>query len=285
MPHDSTRAYDQLLKTLADDGVIGADASIIGEHRGSTEAAVVQVEDGGRQLAVKFESPEVVANVSAFLRSYEHVDLFPNLLYTAPDDSFLVYPFVGGGPFEDDQLGEGVVAALIGQVLNRSVGAARSDWGTRGAPSTSLRHHLQTEIDVRAGIVGAVLGATQTDRMRTTVDRLFSNFSGRPFLLHGDLGVHNFVVENGDVVGIIDPLVVHSLPILELLFLICSKPHHFGVEGVVRLCGTLDESSGFGDADLIDLYRLSLYNRVANCAWHHPDDLPAYVRLYAELDA
>jgi len=101
----------------------------------------------------------------------------------------------------------------------------------------------------------------------------------RQALLHGDCGVHNFVFDRQQFVGVIDPYPVVGEPIFDLIYAYCSSPDQLDAE---TISAALDRCNPalLGVYDLNAEVLIGLYSRIATCLIHHPADLDEYMAAW-----
>jgi len=53
-----------------------------------------------------------------------------------------------------------------------------------------------------------------------------------PFLLHGDCGVHNFIFNDNQLSGVIDPSPITGDPLYDFIYAFCSSPDELSKETI-----------------------------------------------------
>ena len=271
---------DKIIKELRENKIVGESAYVANEHKGSTESVILEIRDEHKKIAVKVEKPFVTEKVTAFLLTYKNIDLFPNLLFTSKDKTFFAYDFLENELFHAKKLYSKTVLKIIDKIINKYIPSKESFWGNFEWPKKTLCDFLQEEISWRKSDLDKILGEKEFNKINKLILIKFSKFTQAAYLVHGDLGVHNIIVKDYKISGVIDPFVSNSLPVLELFYLICSKPHSFSRQDINDFFQKLINKSGIKESDLPDLYRIGLYIRIGTCFKYHPEDLPQYLKIY-----
>ncbi len=95
-------------------------------------------------------------------------------------------------------------------------------------------------------------------------------------LLHGDFGTHNFVKENGKLIGVIDPMPIIGDPLYDLLFAIVSNKDilkNITLEKIYSLANEPKEK-------INAMLTIVLYSRIARCIKYQPQDIDTYLNYW-----
>ena len=98
-------------------------------------------------------------------------------------------------------------------------------------------------------------------------------------LLHGDFGTHNFIQDNGKLVGVIDPMPVIGDYLYDLLFAIVSNVNILSSVTLEDLYTLVNEPS----EKIKAMLTIVLYCRISRCLKYHPDDLDTYMNFWNNL--
>lgn len=95
------------------------------------------------------------------------------------------------------------------------------------------------------------------------------------YKLHGDLGLHNLVV-NDLGMKFIDPEPITGPREIDIIQLYLSNPK------IIALCTKLELFAmlSIGFEDFLQLYEQLFVERMVRCSFHHPGDLPFYQKLH-----
>src|SRR5699024_4426790 len=95
-------------------------------------------------------------------------------------------------------------------------------WGWADQPSASWQSFLLDEVNEANQIIKSRLDYNNYNLVLNLVSKI-DNDRNR-FLLHGDCGVHNFIFNNKQLTGVIDPTPVIGEPLYDLIYAFCSSP-------------------------------------------------------------
>ena len=265
-------------------GIVSRHARVAGRLQGTTDSRIFVIADEDRIYVYKAEAGDLIGRASGFLRLYEDLPLFPPLIYTSPDNRYYLYGHIEGAIQTARAPTRCDMTFVVRTVLNAYRPSRSKGWGDPFFGLTDTLH--QSVLDVvndEKTINDSILGEEEQRRIVHVAGKLFGEREFVPYVCHGDLGAHNMIYRDGKLVGIIDPEGINSIPVLDLMYLICSKPHHDDFSTVLALFDELDECSGFTRDDVKDIYRVTLYNRIAASTRYHPGDTAAYVEAYTSL--
>ncbi len=229
------------------------------------------------QYVIKLNESDVIREEAYFLQFYKKDELFPKLLYKEPLNRYIVYSFLEGTT--SCKLGHkrSVLSKLVKEVINKYEVATEVDgWGWKESPVQSWNEFLTTNVMEAHENVRRYI----SEEEYRTVFKLANSPSrgtgiNQPFLLHGDLGFHNFIFQGNKLHGVIDPLPVLGDPIYDLIYAFCSTPEDLTKETIdyaMKQCVFYKK-----DRDLYEEIVIGLYLRIDTCLRHHPKDLEDYL--------
>lgn len=232
------------------------------------------------QYVIKLNESEVIREEAYFLQFYKKDELFPKLLYKEPLNRYIVYSFLEGTT--SCKLGHkrSVLSKLVKEVINKYEVATEVDgWGWKESPVQSWNEFLTTNVMEAHENVRRYI----SEEEYRTVFKLANSPSrgtgiNQPFLLHGDLGFHNFIFQGNKLHGVIDPLPVLGDPIYDLIYAFCSTPEDLTKETIdyaMKQCVFYKK-----DRDLYEEIVIGLYLRIDTCLRHHPKDLEDYLAAW-----
>ncbi|MEC3317400.1 aminoglycoside phosphotransferase family protein [Bacillus thuringiensis] len=238
---------------------------------GGTTSTVYLLDE---QYVVKLNESDVIHEEAYFLQFYKKDELFPKLLYKEPLNRYIVYSFLEGTT--SCKLGHkrSVLCKLVKEVINKYEVATEVDgWGWKENLLQSWSEFLTTNVIEAHENVRRYI----SEEEYRTVLNLANRDAGinQPFLLHGDLGFHNFIFKENKLHGVIDPLPVLGDPIYDLIYAFCSTPENLTKETInyaMKQCVFHKK-----DCDLYEEIVIGLYLRIDTCLRHHPKDLEDYL--------
>lgn len=172
---------------------------------------------------------------------------------------------------------------LVKEVINnyKQLSDKANSWGWVDDASSTWREFLLERVQQSTIIIESQL----PEEDHILVQKILENKNRyeqwkHPYLLHGDCGVHNFVVNNGRLVGVIDPAPVWGIPLYDFIYAFCSSPEDLTVEvfhtAVSKLKMNEDLTNEFLNQEVI----IGLYIRLGNCIKHHPHHFKQYLHAW-----
>ncbi len=212
-----------------------------------------------------------------FFLFYEGNTLFSKLLYNEPFHKYIVYSFLEGSTSCEQGDKRSTLRTLVKEVINKYERVSDVDgWGWKENPVQSWNEFLTTNVMETHENVKRYI----SEEEYRTVLKLANRDAGveQPFLLHGDLGFHNFIFQENKLHGVIDPLPVLGDPIYDLIYAFCSTPEDLTketIDYVMKQCVFHKK-----DRDLYEEIVIGLYLRIDTCLRHHPKDLEGYLAAW-----
>jgi len=271
------------MKELWGRGLLGPDCEAFPNTNGTTDGRIyILSENNVKRYVLKLDHPQEIALAEQFLHRYREVLLLPDLLYTHPDKTYMVYTFIPGTTHYDRGLKINWLARLVTGMLNHyTVVEQGSSWGRIDIPHPSWKQFNEQSIREARMNVSSLLSEADYELVQSLVYRLWQDERGmKRYLLHGDTGVHNFVFDRGELQAIIDPSPIEGPVSYDFLYAFCSSPDDLNIE-------TLLAGYEFLKNESMDLMRLTqevlvqLYCRIGICLRHHPHDLAGYLQAWS----
>ncbi len=262
---------------LVKEKVISHDPNSIKVLNGGTTSTVYLLDE---EYVVKLNEAEVIREEANFLSFYEGNTLFSKLLYNEPFHKYIVYSFLEGSTSWEQGDKRSTLRTLVKEVINKYERVSDVDvWGWKENPVQSWNEFLTTNVMEAHENVKRYISE---EEYRTVLKLANSPNRGtgveQPFLLHGDLGFHNFIFQENKLHGVIDPLPVLGDPIYDLIYAFCSTPEDLTketIDYVMKQCVFHKK-----DRDLYEEIVIGLYLRIDTCLRHHPKDLEGYLAAW-----
>ncbi|MGE7883626.1 aminoglycoside phosphotransferase family protein [Bacillus sp. NPDC094077] len=247
--------------------------NIKGLNGGTT--STVYLLDG--QYVVKLNESEVIREEAYFLQFYKRNESFPMLLYKDPLNRYIVYSFLEGTTSYKPSHKRSILRKLVKEVINKyEIVPKASGWGWKGSQVQSWTEFLTANVREAHGNIRPYIS---DEEYRLVLKLANSPNRGtvinQPFLLHGDLGFHNFIFRENKLYGVIDPLPVVGDPIYDFIYAFCSTPEDLTKEAIdyaMKQCVFHKK-----ERDLYEEIVIGLYLRIDTCLRHHPKDLEDYL--------
>ena len=206
---------------------------------------------------------------------HNNLDMFQKILYVDPKYEFVVYEFINGETMKHVDDVDDTLKKLIDITKTYSI-YDKNSFGYLNEEVSSWSRFLKDEITYSS------FNLKQYIPSRKVVNKCIDVLENYPFdkkLLHGDFGTHNFIQENGKLVGVIDPMPVIGDSLYDLLFAVVSNVDLLSSISLDKLHLLIDEPDEKIDA----LLAIVLYCRVSRCLKYHPHDLDSYLSFWNKL--
>ncbi|MFD0616625.1 aminoglycoside phosphotransferase family protein [Paenibacillus sp. GCM10027629] len=270
---------EEIMLELREQGVIAPHINTWKALSGGTVSTVYAlISDGVPMLVVKINDPKTVQFESSYLRAHKGNPLFARVVYIDADYRYFVYTYQPGETeYPRDRKAE-TLQTLVREVINRSIPMVdSSDFGYADEPSASWKEFLMLRyqwahetIDTRLSSADHKLAQ---QLIHSTQDQALQ------YLLHGDCGVHNFLFQQGQLTGVIDPIPTIGEPLYDLIYAFCSSPDQLDADTIQLAVERMDPMFTHG-RDLKSEVIIGLYFRIATCILHHPQDFEVYIEAW-----
>lgn len=236
----------------------------------------------GMPVVVKKNEAKVTKSEAEFLSVYPSISLLPRLVAVDPEYRFMVYTYIPGST--DNSSGgnkKELLQALVTGLINQyQLIYSGKGWGRQDAPVRSWQQFLMEEIKASEKVLNhylkkknlSITSPSTRGQKQKTPDSV-------PYLIHGDCGVHNFILREKRLAGVIDPMPVLGWPHYDLIYAFFSTPHELTKE----MLDAAFEGFTLPLPDRQQLYKevqIGLYQRLAICVKHHPEDFHVYLQAW-----
>ncbi|TCN20521.1 aminoglycoside phosphotransferase family protein [Mesobacillus foraminis] len=246
---------------------------------GGTVSQLYLLNSDGIKYVVKINTPEVIQSEAAFLHYYKETTLLPKLLFMEPSYKYIVYSFINGSTDYGRKNKKEILKALVQGLLNHYkpipdvVG-----WGWADQPADSWENFLINEILEAKKWIDSRLGRDDHDFVITLVKKI--RLEIKPYLIHGDCGVHNFIFHEQQLCGVIDPAPVIGEPLYDLIYAFCSSPDDLTKETFDYAVSHLMIEGEKEKSFLYEKVVIGLYLRLGTCIKHHSSDFGEYLKAW-----
>ncbi|HFJ9452957.1 aminoglycoside phosphotransferase [Bacillus anthracis] len=238
---------------------------------GGTTSTVYLLDE---KYVVKLNEPDVIREEADFLSFYKGNTSFSKLLYKEHLHTYIVYSFLEGSTSYEQGYKRSMLCVLVKEVINKYKIVPEADgWGWKESPVQSWNEFLTTNVVEAHKNIRPYISEEEYRKVLKLANR--DAGINQPFLLHGDLGFHNFIFQGNMLHGVIDPLPVLGDPIYDLIYAFCSTPEDVTKETIdyaMKQCVFHKK-----DRDLYEEIVIGLYLRIDTCLRHHPKDLEDYL--------
>lgn len=201
--------------------------------------------------------------------------LLQKIVYIDPEYEFVVYNFINGETMKHVDDIDDTINKIISIVSTYS-NYTNEGFGYLDEKVISWSQFLKEETTHNnSNLIQFIPDETILNKCIETLEKY-------PFdkkLLHGDFGTHNFIKENGKLVGVIDPMPVIGDSLYDLLFAIVSNVDILAKITLSKLYALINEPKEKINAMLT----IVLYSRMRRCLKYHPQDINIYIDFWNTL--
>ena len=204
-----------------------------------------------------------------------NIDMFQKIIYVDPKYEFVVYKFIPGDTMKQIDDIQDTIQKII-NITNSYNTCTLDGFGYLNEETSSWSRFLKDEITYSS------LNLKKYIPNKKVVNKCIEILENYPFdkkLLHGDFGTHNFIQENGKLVGVIDPMPVIGDYLYDLLFAIVSNVNLLSSVTLNDLYSLVNEPQEKINAMLT----IVLYCRISRCLKYHPQDIDTYMAFWNKL--
>lgn len=277
-------AVNQNLRAFIDMGIIPNNNYNINEIlSGTTDGKVyVILEDKSPLYTLKHDHPNGIEMVERFFNTYAHINLFPKVHYVDPEKHFFLYDYIEGHTHVNRGLKSVWMKRLVQDLFNHYEKVdVHLPWGRLGGePRQQWVDFNMKRLEYARENIGDLLPYEDYVSMKGIVERLAVYESKEEkYYLHGDTGVHNFVFQQNQLVGVIDPSPMVGPILYDFTYAFCSSPDDLSIETLLSSF-TLLENVQIPISRLIEEVIFQLYTRIGICKKVHPHDLEEYLSAW-----
>lgn len=273
---------DDIILHLRTQGILHSDPIEVHEKKGTTEGRVyLLTENEETKYVLKLDHSQEIMLAVNFLSTYGHTALMPRLLYSDKANTFIVYNFIPGTTHYNRGPKINWMTLLVKELLNHYEALqGPSQWGRVDSPCRTWREFNRRSLAFAREMVGESLPLEDHDQLTRLFEYHLQDESlYKPYLLHGDTGVHNFVFDEHAIAGVIDPSPMYGPVLYDFTYAFCSSPDDLNLETLLEAFAALI-TEPIEQEILINEVVFQLYCRIAICKQHHPDDLAAYLEAW-----
>jgi fructosamine-3-kinase len=266
---------------LVNCGIIGINHSKPIEYEklnGGTVSELYLLHHSDTKFVVKLNEPSIIESEANFLHSYKESNLLPKLLFVEESFKYIVYSFIEGSTNYVKNNKTEMLKALVQGLLNHYKSAPNIGWGWLDQPAPSWQSFLMNNFMEANKIIDSRLAMDDHNLVLNLCQKISTN--RKPYLLHGDCGVHNFIFNDGQLIGVIDPTPVIGDPLYDLIYAFCSSPDDLTTESINSAVKQLRFNNGNNHPFMYSEVMIGLYFRISACIKHHPQDFNEYLKWW-----
>lgn len=269
----------KIINQLMDDNVLHSKPTYYEQLHGGTVSELYLLHLGNIKYVVKKNEPKVIKSEANFLNYYRETDLLPKLLFVEQSYSYIIYSFIDGTTNYVKGNKKEFLKVLVQGLLNNYQSVPGSNgWGWADQPSVSWQSFILNEINEANKFLHSRLDNSSYNLVLNLVNK--NSKSKKPYLLHGDCGVHNFIFNNRQLIGVIDPTPVIGEPLYDLIYAFCSSTDELTKATIDSAVSLLKFKREINNSFLYEEVLIGLYLRLATSIKHHPSDFEEYLQAW-----
>ncbi|MGB6408021.1 MAG: aminoglycoside phosphotransferase family protein [Planococcus donghaensis] len=249
---------------------------------GTRSKVFLLYQEKGNACILKLNEAKVTKEEADFLSLYQPISLLPDILVVDSLYQFMVYTYIPGSTANHQSSNKAsLLPMLVSELINHYQPVLNQhNWGWRDAPVSSWAQFLRDEVKAATAIL-----TPQLDKLGVTIKAPFvvehrkPIFQNQPYLIHGDCGVHNFIVREEKLAGVIDPAPILGWPHYDVIYAFFSSPSDLTKKAWdSAIAGLTIERPA--DSVLYEELLIGLYQRLGICLKHHPEDWSMYIQAW-----
>ena len=267
---------EKIIKELIYNKIIPSNQTDYEQLNGGTVSQVFLLHNDRRKYIVKANDSQIIKAESHFLHTYKELNLLPKLLFVERSNRYIVYSYIDGSTQYLRKNKKEMLQELVKELINNyKLTDQEIGWGWADEPTDSWKSFLNAEIAEAYKLIGSRLSKDDYHLIHNLIKKI--NNDRKPFFIHGDCGVHNFIFNNGKLTGVIDPTPIIGDPMYDLIYAFCSSPEDLTRETIDAAANLMVVNNYENTYDLVII---GLYLRIGTCIKHHPDDMGAYLKAW-----
>jgi len=203
-------------------------------------------------------------------------DMFQKIIYIDPKFEFVVYKFIPGETMKHVDDIQDTIKKIV-SISKSYTNCTLDGFGYLNEETSSWSRFLKDETTYSS------LNLKSHIPNKKVINNCINILEKYPFnkkLLHGDFGTHNFIQENGKLVGVIDPMPVIGDYLYDLLFAIVSNVNILSSVSLDEIYSLVDEPQ----EKIKALLTIVLYCRISRCLKYNPQDIDAYMEVWEKIN-
>ncbi|TXC92823.1 phosphotransferase [Metabacillus litoralis] len=232
---------------------------------------------------VKSNESQILKVESDFLKCYKELKFIPDLFFVEQSYLYIVYSYISGSSNNGGITKRTMLKALVENVINhyKTFPTDHAGFGYTDDLKTTWADFFLHELIEANNVLKQHVAIEEYHFVLNVLEELKNQESERrPMLLHGDCGVHNFIFNKRQLVGVIDPTPIIGYPLYDVIYAFCSSPDDLSKETLDLAVSYLTNKGERYPSILYKEVMIGLYLRLAACIKHHPCDFEKYLKAW-----
>ena len=252
---------------------------------GSRDHIYSLVTDEGRYIFKSGDTDSISSQIE-FYEQYSDLPYLPQLIYSNSDRSELIITQITGEKSREHYDKEAILTVLIDRFIFRYkiVNSELFGFTSKFLAGKTFSDFLVIQAKDAYSYIQDLFPPVVLEGIQKTIRECYKEkVFKQQYLLHGDLGFHNFFYSKNKLLGIIDPDPIIGHPVYDLMFAFCSTPEQINPESLERSFDRLNNYFPINKSRMYDYFTIALFKRIASCKKHHPNDLEKYMSIWKQM--
>lgn len=241
------------------------------DHKYFNDGASSRVILLNNKYIIKQNEKEVLQSEIEFLQNINS-NFFQQILYIDPNFDFVVYNFINGNTIKKINNPKEYFNILV-KAVSKYTTYTKNGYGYLDNIVPSWSQFLINEINYSSE---NIIKYFPNNLEIFKYIEILEKYTFDKKLLHGDFGTHNFIENNNNLVGIIDPMGVIGDPLYDILFAFVSNIDFIQNISINELYNYINQPIEKINAML----KIVTYCRISRCIKHHPHNLEVYLSFF-----
>ena len=237
---------------------------------GATDATVFSL---ANKYLVKITDLNTIRTQAEFLKENPN-GVFQDLLCSDEELGYECFEFVDGVHYDGSLIDAKVATEQIAEIVRNYRKYPHEGYGFLNEEHVTWRAFLLDEIEYARRTIPEV----STEKVMSALEVAGAE-EPEQYLMHGDFGTHNFLLENGKI-RVIDPMPVVGDYLYDFYFALLSNVEIFTRLGADYIYGFFPERELSYKRAILTV---ALYVRMSRAATYDKENLPAYFDLYSAI--
>ena len=249
---------------------------IVYYNEGTTDSLVFSIDD---KYLVKTVSEQTMKTQLEYFRVYKRTERIQKLICHNKKLGYLCFEFIKGTKFKDVAIPDvmGTIEQCFGIVTNCKKYKYDGYGYLYEDHKKSWYQFLKDEVDYSYKAVNNL--NYDFSRVYDYLE-IVKKYDAPKYLIHGDFGTHNFIIDEENLVRVIDPMPVVGDILYDFYFAIFSNVKLFRNVRETMILDFLPGDREYKKA----LMNVVIFIRMCRCYVHHPDDFDVYLAWFLDRD-
>lgn len=251
---------------------LGEDFDGVGPHFYTDGWTGAIVFDLAEKYLVKITNSETIETQAEFLK-HNPDGVFQNVCCFDYDYGYICFDFIKGEKYADKPLEAHDAIRQVAKIAENFREYPHEGYGFLHHEFKTWREFLADEVEYARGCIPAI----STEKVYKALEAI-GDAAPKQYLLHGDFGAHNFLVDDGKI-RVIDPMPAVGDFLYDFYFAILSDTDIFTKVGREFIYSFFERDESEKEA----LLKIALYVRMSRAFKYDIENFDAYLKMYEEV--